>query len=336
MATREQGKGLSESDVIAHYFAPLSDPDTSFGLRDDAAFLSVPPDQDLVISKDMLVADIHFFPNDPADQIARKALRVNLSDLASKGAKPVGYLLGLGLPDGWSEEWLTLFCEGLKQDQTQFDLPLIGGDTVKSPERLTLSITIFGYVPKNRKIIRTQAKAGDSLFVTGTIGDSALGLLARGRGGVSLPTNMRDDHINWLKQRYLLPQPRLSMHQLLLDHASAAMDISDGLLGDAQKLAKASNVGVQIELDKVPLSDAAKSAVTTDLSLLSHALSGGDDYELLFTVPAHQLEAFQADCETQGQSVTQIGIMTHGAGISLLDSSGKPASLDGALSFEHF
>lgn len=336
MGHKEPGKQLNESDLIAHYFVPLSDPDTAFGLKDDAACLSVPADHDLVISKDMLVADIHFFSDDPADLIARKALRVNLSDLAAKGAEPVGYLLGLGLPTGWSEEWLSCFCQGLEKDQHQFGLALLGGDTVKSPERLTLSVSIFGYVPKGRKVIRPQARAGDALCVSGTIGDAALGLLAHDRGAANLPDDLDTHHRDWLKQRYLLPQPRLTLRQALLDHASAAMDISDGLLGDAQKLANASGMGLQIALEKVPLSPAAQAALEANPSLISVILSGGDDYELLYTIPQDRLAAFKAQSEKLGLPLTQIGRVTGDKVVKVLDANGNAWQQDGPLSFEHF
>ena len=165
-----------EMALIETYFAPLSDPATAFDLRDDAAFLQVPEGQQLVLTKDMLVADVHFFASDLPDLIARKALRVNLSDLAAKGAKPLGYMLGLGLPLDWNEAWLKGFCAGLQADQDHFAFPLLGGDTVKSPERLTLSITAFGTIDKSRSILRGNAEPGDNLYVTGTIGDSYLGL----------------------------------------------------------------------------------------------------------------------------------------------------------------
>lgn len=328
MAEKRRG----EAELIAHYFAPLASDKAAFGLSDDAAFLSPPAGYDLVITKDLLVADIHFFANDPARKIAQKALRVNLSDLAAKGAKPYGYLLGLGLPDNWDEDWLADFVSGLGKDQKEYDFALFGGDTVKSPERLSLSITAFGLVPKASRIVRPKAKAGDNLYMSGALGDAALGLLARlGK----LPDGMSRDHDAYLQDRYLLPQPRTQLAEILQEHVHAAMDISDGLLGDATKLAKACGARAQIFADDVPLSDAAKAALQRNEKLISTILSGGDDYELLMAVSEENEQAFVNDVSQQLIPVRKIGRLTEGEGLEL--SSDKWILSDEAsLSFEHF
>ncbi len=328
MAEKRRG----EAELIAHYFAPLASDKAAFGLSDDAAFLSPPAGHDLVITKDLLVADIHFFANDPAKKIAQKALRVNLSDLAAKGAKPYGYLLGLGLPDDWDEQWLADFVSGLEADQKEYDFALFGGDTVKSPERLSLSITAFGLVPTGSRIVRPKAKAGDNLYMSGTLGDSALGLLARlGK----LPEGMSRDHDAYLQDRYLLPQPRTQLAGILQEYVHSAMDISDGLLGDATKMAKACGARVIISADNVPLSDAAKALLELEEELIMSILSGGDDYELLMAVSEENEQAFLKDMSNYTIPVTNVGRLEHGEGLEL--SSEKWNQTDGtSLSFEHF
>ncbi|WP_319531382.1 thiamine-phosphate kinase [uncultured Cohaesibacter sp.] len=323
----------SESTLIEQYFAPLSDPDSSFGLTDDAAFLSIPDDRQLVVTKDMLVADIHFFRDDQASHIAKKALRVNLSDLAAKAATPLGYMLGLGLPSDWQESWLADFCAGLKADQEEFGFPLIGGDTVKNPERLTLSVTAFGTVAKGRMIVRPRARVGDDVYVTGTIGDSALGLLIQ-KGG--LPEGISKADLDWLKDRFLLPQPRITCAPLLLEVANAAMDISDGLVGDAAKMARAANVCVEITETAIPLSLAARNVLAKDQNLFERVLFGGDDYELLFTADPGQRPAIAHEAESLGVPVTRIGRIIEGAGVTCINADGGITPLAKKASFEHF
>lgn len=322
----------NESELIAHYFAPLSDAVAAFGLSDDTAFLSIPDKHDLVTTKDMLVADIHFFASDPPEKIAQKALRVNLSDLAAKGAMPFGYLLGLGLPKGWDEEWLARFCSGLKTDQNAFQFPLFGGDTVKSPERLTLSVTAFGLVPKGQKLLRKNAEPAQALYVTGTIGDGALGLqVALGKKLVGL------DHKSnaFLHDRYLLPQPRLGYKDVIARYAVASMDISDGLLGDAAKMARAAGVNIELVQENVPLSEAARKALQADPSLWSTVLGGGDDYELLLTIAPENVSAFEKHCHESRLPVCNIGTVKEGEGISLISEKGERLDQE-PTSFEHF
>ncbi|WP_373235902.1 thiamine-phosphate kinase [Cohaesibacter celericrescens] len=322
-----------ESALIAHYFAPLCDPDASFGLTDDAAFLTVPDGQQLVLTKDMLVADVHFFANDRPELIARKALRVNLSDLAAKGASPLGYMLGLGLPADWSEDWLSAFCEGLKQDQGEFSFPLIGGDTVKTAERLTLSITALGTVKAGKPILRRNAQPGDDVYVSGTIGDGALGLLAR-RGTLNkLTTSKQSDY---LVDRFLLPRPRTDLSPLICHFASASMDISDGLLGDAAKMAMAAGVSITLMLKDIPLSDAGNMLVQRQPNLMHTALSGGDDYELLFCAPRMHREAIMQTAQTFKTPITCVGAVEVGEGVNLFDRENNclVAGQNGA--YEHF
>ena len=327
----------SESALIAQYFAPLSHGEAAFGLSDDAAFLAQPEGYDLVISKDMLVADIHFFANDPPKTIAQKALRVNLSDLAAKGAKPWGYCLGLGLPDTWQEAWLAEFCEGLLEDQTRFACPLLGGDTVRSPERLTLSVTIFGLVPKGQHLLRQKTRPGDQLYVTGTLGDAALGLK---QSVGELPVALSQQSKDYLRQRYLLPEPRLALGPSMLACARGCMDISDGLLGDAEKMASASQTRLAIDGDQIPLSDAAKEVLRLAPDLWPVSVSGGDDYELLMAIPEDKEAAFLTGFEQSPQreriQLTKIGHVVEGRGLKLKGEKSQSLTSQSNLSYQHF
>lgn len=319
---------IGEFELIARYFAPMAAPG-AFGLIDDAAVMSPPPGHDLVITKDVLVAGVHFFADDPPESIARKALRVNLSDLAAKGARPTGFLLGLGLPKGWNEAWLAGLAHGLSADAAQFECPLFGGDTVSSPERLVLSITAFGAVPAGTMVRRAGAKPGDIVYVTGTIGDGALGLIEREkqRRGEKCDAD--------LVARYLVPEPRVGLAAVLLSYARAAMDISDGLIGDARKLAAASGCAMTIRLGDVPLSAAAQSAVDANPALIETAVTGGDDYEILCAISPGECAAFEQAAGKAGVAVTRIGECSAGSGVSVRSATGAMVDFANA-SFRHF
>lgn len=319
---------LGEFELIAKYLAPIAAPG-ALGLLDDAAVLQPPAGHDLVLTKDALVASVHFFPDDPPDTIARKALRVNLSDLAAKGATPIGFMLGLGLPEGWTEPWLAHFTGGLRDDATTFNCPLFGGDTVKSAGALVLSITAIGMVPAGHMVRRDGGRPGDDLFVTGTIGDGALGLIERQRQRAGATCDAR------LVDRYLLPQPRMALAPALLAHAHAAMDISDGLVGDATKLAVASVCGLEIEARDVPLSSAAKRMIAHTPSLLQTALTGGDDYEILAAVSPGSAALFCTAAKAAGVTLTKIGRLTDAKTINVRDESGLAMEFT-AKSFHHF
>ncbi len=300
---------LSEFEFIARYLAPLAG-EGAYGLTDDAASIAPPAGQDLVLSTDMLSAGTHFFPDDPAGAIARKALRVNLSDLAAKGAKPLGFLLGLALPGDWSEPWLAAFCDGLRHDVGHFDVPLLGGDTVGTRGILTISITVLGLVPAGAMLRRTTAQAGDRIFVSGTIGDAALGLKARLDPAAGWLAALAADERAFLLERYLLPRPRLALAEGARRHARAGMDVSDGFVGDLRKMLAGAGVGATVALDKVPLSQAASAAVAAAPDLFETALTGGDDYELLLAIPAGEAEAFRAAARAADIAVTEVGTVT--------------------------
>jgi thiamine-monophosphate kinase len=325
-----------EERLIAKYFAPLAKHAGALGLLDDAAMLTPPAGSDLVLTKDVLVAGVHFFPEDLPDMIARKALRVNLSDLAAKGATPGGFLLALALPDGVTDGWLSEFAQGLGGDVETYACRLFGGDTVKTPGPLTACITAFGFVPQGKMVQRHGAKPGDRIIVTGTIGDAALGLKLRRDDGSARRWKLDPAQVEHLVGRYLLPQPRTAVASLLLTHASAAMDVSDGLAGDVAKLCRVSGVSAEIEVARVPLSDAARAAAAADPALMETILSGGDDYEILCTVPAAQSAEFIAAAQSAGVTATEIGEVTAGQGAPrFIGPDGRPLSLS-QTSFSHF
>lgn len=323
-----------EFELIARYFAPIAGRD-GLGLLDDAALLRPARGYELVVTVDALVAGVHFFPGDPAGSIARKALAVNLSDLAAKGARPDGFVLTLALPRGWTEDWLAAFATGLAAIAEEAACPLIGGDTVSTTGPLTLSITAFGSVPAGRMVLRSGAKPGDLVLVTGTIGDGALGLRAHGPSRPEWVGRISETDRAFLADRYLHPQPRLALAPALQRHASAAMDISDGLVGDLGKLLSASRVGAEIDLDAVPLSPAARNAVMADPALAELAWTGGDDYEILCTASEMEFPSLAAAAQAAGLGLARIGRVTAEAGAVRYSEAGRPRSFARG-SFVHF
>ena len=326
----------SEEALIARYFAPLAGP-AGLGLRDDAACLTPPPGHDLVVTKDALVAGVHFFADDPPDTIAQKALRVNLSDLAAKAAEPAGFLLGLALPHDWTEAWLAAFANGLGEDAAMFACPLLGGDTVATPGPLTLSVTALGFVPCGQMLRRQAAQPGDMLFVSGSVGDAALGLALRrpardGHWARSLDATARAH----LVARYLLPQPRLALREALRDHAHAAMDISDGLAGDCAKMLDGQGLTARIDLGRLPLSHAARALLSAAPALMEVAATGGDDYEILCAVPEARARDFVVAAKAAGTPVTAIGAVIEGdEPPQFLSPQGEPITFARG-SFSHF
>ena len=320
---------LSEDEIIARHFAPLAG-EAGLALKDDVARLTPPPGRDLVVTADALVAGVHFFADDPAELIAAKALRVNLSDLASKGATPLGFLLCLALPGETAPDWLAAFAAGLGADARAYGCPLIGGDTVSTAGPLTLSITALGSVASGAMPVRTGARPGDILYVSGTIGDAALGLQLRLGRGPSLPAPHRDALI----ARYLKPEPRMGL-AAALRHAHAAMDVSDGLVGDLAKLLKASEVSGALDLAKVPLSPAARAYLAADPAAIEIAATGGDDYEILAAVPAENAAAFEAAAAQVQVAVSAAGRVASGSGLQVTGLDGAPVRFARG-SYSHF
>ncbi|HET6377096.1 MAG TPA: thiamine-phosphate kinase [Methylocella sp.] len=327
----------SEDELIAAYFAPLAGPG-AFGLRDDAALLARAPGQDFVVTKDMLIGGVHFFPSDPPGAVARKALRVNLSDLAAKGAAPCGFLLGLGLPGDWTVAWLADFAEGLGADAGEYKCPLLGGDTVRSPGPLILSVTAFGTVPPSGMIARGTAAAGDRIYVTGTIGDAALGLQLR-RAPESEAGWMRSlppEDAAFLAERYLLPQPRLGLREALRAHAHAAMDISDGLAGDLAKMLSLAGLTAEVAAASVPLSMAAQKVLRGAPELAGMLLTHGDDYEILCAVPPSRCQAFEAAAAAAGIPVRPVATALQGSAPPVFRGLDGRKLVLGRLAFQHF
>jgi thiamine-monophosphate kinase len=321
-----------EDTLISRYFKPLATDPGAFGLTDDAAVLNALGD-DIVVTTDAIVEGVHFVSDDPPDTVARKALRVNLSDLAAKGAEPAGFVLTLALrsPD---DAWLEPFARGLGEDARLFGCPLLGGDTVSTPGPLMISITAFGRVPSGRMVHRSGAKPGDRIVVTGTIGDAALGLelIRSGAVAVHADAGARD----MLVGRYRVPQPRIALAEAVRDHAHAAMDVSDGLAGDLAKLCAASGVSAVIDAPGIPLSAAAASLLARGTVGIERIVSGGDDYEILCAIPENRFEAFAQDADTAKVRVTSIGTVIAGTSApKFLDAQGREIPLP-RLSYSHF
>src|SRR5260370_20961883 len=314
-----------EDSLIARYFRPIATDPGAFDLGDDAALLKA-EGCDIVVTTDAIVEAVHFLGSDPPDTVARKALRVNLSDLAAKGAAPAGFVLTLALRKA-DEAWLKPFAQALGEDAVQFGCPLLGGDTVSTPGPLMVSITAFGRVPAGKMVHRSGAKPGDRIVVTGTIGDATLGLAILKGGDVADAAANDAAARNLLIGRHRVPQPRNMLASAVRDHASAAMDVSDGLAGDLAKLCAASGASAVIDLESIPLSAAASDLVSRRIVGIETLIAGGDDYEVLCTVPEDRVEAFAEAARRAGGQVTSIGMVVAGASapkfIDLQDS--KPA-----------
>jgi thiamine-monophosphate kinase len=325
-----------EERLIARYFMPLAKHPGALGLTDDAAAITPPAGCDLVLKTDGIVGGVHFFPDDPPDMVAKKALRVNLSDLAAKGATPLGFLLTLALPEEVGDAWLAPFARGLGADVQAFGCPLLGGDTDRTGGPITISIAVIGAVPQGRMVRRAGAQAGDRVVVTGTIGDAALGLRLRRDTSAAQRWGLTPEQHNHLEARYLVPEPRTAIAEILRAHASAAMDVSDGLAGDLGKLCRASSVAAEIAVARVPLSDGARAALAEEPALIETILTGGDDYEVVACVPAGKVETLRRQASAAGVAVTEIGAVTAGQGTArFLDPDGQPLAFR-QPSFSHF
>ena len=298
---------MNEFELIAAHFAPLAAARPgAFGLGDDAATVSVPPGCEVVSTADALVAGVHFRRRESPATVAARALRTNLSDLAAMGAAPHGYMLALALPPDLDEAWVAAFAAQLARDQAAFDVGLLGGDTVATPGPLTVAVTALGFVRAGRLLRRTGARPGDSLFVSGTIGDAALAL------------NTADaDPALW--QRFRQPEPRLALGQALAGLATAAIDVSDGLVADVGHLCRASKVAARLDAASVPLSPAARRRIDAEPALIETALTGGDDYELAFTLPPGR----RAALPSLPTPVSRIGSIEAGEGVVVHGPAGK-------------
>jgi thiamine-monophosphate kinase len=307
----------SEFQLIAELFAPLAEAPGAFRLKDDAAVIAPPAGQELVITTDALVEGVHFLAEDPPLFVAKKALRVNLSDLAAKGAEAAGYLLALSLPSGVGMEWLTAFADGLRQDQREFNISLYGGDTTSTPGPLTIALTAFGFVPKGTMIRRAGAKPGDLVFVSGTIGDADAGLAL-----LRQPQDTSHAVRDFLVHRYREPRPRLSLGHTLRGLATAALDVSDGLLADLGHIADTSGVRIEVDAHRLPLSAALQAVWGSDTQARIKAATAGDDYEIAFTVAPSSVEEVMRAARDSA-AITEIGRVVSGGEAVLMDREGS-------------
>jgi thiamine-monophosphate kinase len=334
MSKRAASAGSAEDRLIARHFRPLAKHPGAFGFTDDAAAITPPPGCDLVLTTDGVIAGVHVFADDPPDAIARRALRVNLSDLAAKGAEPLGFLMSIALPGNVGDDWLAAFARGLSADAEHYRCPLLGGDTDRTPGPLSVSIAAFGTLPTATMVRRGGARSGDVLMVTGSIGDAALGLTLRqdAAAGRRLTAAAREH----LLARYLLPEPRTGLAETLRQHASAALDISDGLAGDLAKLCRASGASARIDVARIPVSAAARAMLEAEPALLERALTGGDDYEILAAVPAGRVEGFRAGAAAADIAVTEIGRVEAGDGAPQFIGPDRQALTFDRPSYSHF
>ena len=333
MADHQKGPS-GEDALIARYFKPLATDPGAFGLLDDAAALDA-RGEDVVVTTDAVVEGVHYLEGDPPDSIARKALRVNLSDLAAKGATPAGFVLTLALR-GAEASWLAEFARGLEEDAGAFGCPLLGGDTVSTPGPVMISITAFGRAPKGTMVHRSGATPGDRIMVTGTIGDATLGLDVL-KGGATAAALAGDSAArDYLIGRYRVPQPRNALALAVRGHASATMDVSDGLAGDLAKLCAASGVSAVVDAPCIPISDAARAVLAREAAGIPRLLSGGDDYEILCAVPEARVARFSEAARIAGVALTDIGRVIAGtAAPRFLDADGAEIALQ-RLSYSHF
>ncbi|MCG7361348.1 thiamine-phosphate kinase [Roseomonas sp. ACRSG] len=317
-----------EFALIARHFRPLAGPG-ALELSDDAAVMAPPPGRELVLAADAMVAGVHFLPDDPPETIGRKLLRTNLSDLASMGAAPLAYLLTASLPRDMASGWLGGFSAGLAQDQAEFGIFLLGGDTTSTPGPMSLSLTILGHVAPGQALRRVGAMPGQDIWVSGTIGDGTLGLAV-------LLGELPGVASGHLAGRYRLPRPRVALGQALVGLATAAMDVSDGLVQDLGHLCRASGCGAEIEAAGLPLSDEAAALLATRPELLPRILTGGDDYELLFAAPPEAAGEITARATASGVAATRIGRFLPGeALVTVRDARGGEIPL-GRGGWSHF
>ena len=325
--TPEPPPGPDEFQIIARLLRPLAGSPEALGLVDDAAAIPARPGFDLIISKDAMVAGVHFLEADPLDLVARKLLRTNLSDLAAKGAEPYGYFLAIAWPAGTGWADCERLAAGLAQDQAQFGLTLLGGDTVSTPGPLTLSVTILGWTAAGAMVRRSAARPADRVLVSGTIGDGWLGLKsARGE----LTGVVEPGAAEWLAGRYRLPDPRLELREALRALAGGAADVSDGLIADAGHIAAASGVRLRLELERLPVSEPASQWLARQpdrAQALAALATGGDDYEVVLTCALADVEALIAEAETAGVALTEIGEAVDGEGVAAL-YRGRELELD--------
>lgn len=326
-----------EQALIQDIFAPLTRAgDGAAGLRDDACWLAPDAASGLVVTKDMIVAGVHFMADDSPDVIARKALRVNFSDLAAKGATPTGYLVGLAVRDTGDRAWFEQFASGLERDQEEYNCVLLGGDTVSTPGPVTVSITAFGVIAGRHMVRRGGGRAGDIIYISGSIGDAALGLVLRRDGDAPWAGQLTIDQREFLLDRYAVPQPRVGLASAVAGFANASMDVSDGFTGDLSALCWASGLGAEVMTGDIPLSPAARCVFEEDADMLEPMLGGGDDYEVIACVEASKANAFETVAADGGVVVRRVGRLTDAhRDLRFFGPKGVPVNI-APSSYSHF
>lgn len=322
---------VGEFELIARCFAPLASTGApAYGLTDDAAVWAPPSGREIVFTKDALVAGVHFFPDDDPALVGQKLARVNLSDLAAMGSDPVGYLLAVALPRGGELAWCQKFAEGLARDQAEFGWQLFGGDTASTPGPITLSLTAIGTIPTGTALRRNGAKVGDRIYVSGSLGDSALGLACL-QGKLKGLSAAAED---FLVGRYHLPQPRVALGIALRGVAASAIDVSDGIAGDLAHITETSGVGARVFVDRLPFSKAGREALGLAPALLAEARKGGDDYELLFTAPQLNDATLKRLIDAGHVPITEIGEIVDGKRLEFIDKNMQAVAMQGG--YRHF
>ncbi len=325
-----------EEDIIQGYLAPLAAAmPGALGLRDDCALAIPTAGCEFVLKTDAIAEGVHFLHDDHAADIGWKALAVNVSDLAAKGARPHGYLLSLAFPAVPTSEWMAAFAGGLAEAQAEFGIGLLGGDTDRRPGPLSITPMVIGEVEIGRMVRRATARSGDIVCVTGTLGDAGLGLALRRTPHLAATWRLAPPQCDVLVRRYLRPAPRLALREALIEHARASMDISDGLLKDLDRMCRAAGIGATIEHRLLPLSPAFQTVAAAAPSAAAQALFAGDDYEILCAIPPERFDAFVAAAAASRTPLTVLGRFRTAPGVDLLAPSGQPMTLPRS-GWDHF
>lgn len=326
----------SEEAIIQGFLAPLAaGAPGALGLKDDCATAVPSPGCEFVLKTDAIAEGVHFLATDAPEDIGWKALAVNVSDLAAKGAQPVGYLMSLAFPAAPTRDWMAGFAKGLAEAQLAFGIHLLGGDTDRRPGPISITPTVIGEVPVGRMVRRAAAKSGDHVCVSGSLGDSGLGLRLIQDPSLAAKWNLDSSQAEWLRRRYLRPSPRLALREPLLRHARASMDISDGLLKDLGRMARASGVGASVRDGRLPLSDAFKAVQAADRDAARASLFAGDDYEILTSIPPDRIEQFRVESTAAGVAIMDIGTFTGDAAVVLQGENGDTIDI-ASTGWDHF
>jgi thiamine-monophosphate kinase len=333
---QDSSRIAGEDELVGIFLAPLAAGfPGALGLKDDCAVLAPNPGCELILKTDPVVAGVHFFADDDPADIAWKALAVNVSDLAAKGATPRIYLMALSLPEAPERGWMARFAEGLGAAQRAFGMHLAGGDTDRTPGHLSIAMTVIGEVPAGKMVRRAAAQTGDALYVSGTLGDSALGLALKLDAGLATQLGLSADEAAHAIGRYLRPVPRVALAEALRAHARAAMDLSDGLMKDLGRMCRASGVGARVVAGDLPLSPAMHRALNAEPGRIMDVVAAGDDYEILAAVPLAASADFEAATQKAGIPVTRIGEITSTREVFVLDAQGAPIE-PGRSGWDHF